>query len=113
MGTIHRSSSAQRASSQAAPHGPAVGIVPDVEYRIGQVTLEPGDVLFAFTDGVTDTRDPSRDLFTDGGCWPSSSNQPTRSQALLDRVDEALHADMAGSDQFDDTHDAGRPTQRP
>ena len=42
--------------AQLEPTGPALGIVPGAEYKIRQVRLEPGDTLFAYTDGVTDAR---------------------------------------------------------
>jgi hypothetical protein len=42
------------------PTGPAVGMLPGVKFKMGQAKLEPGDVLFAYTDGVTDARSPRR-----------------------------------------------------
>jgi phosphoserine phosphatase RsbU/P len=38
--------------------GQAVGIHPSARYTAHAVTLEPGDLLVAFTDGVTDARNP-------------------------------------------------------
>jgi sigma-B regulation protein RsbU (phosphoserine phosphatase) len=43
--------------------GPAVGLWPDAVFTIAGVTLGPGDTLFAYTDGVTEARDPQRDLY--------------------------------------------------
>jgi len=37
--------------------GPAVGLIPDVEYETGEVALEPGDLFVLYTDGVTDAED--------------------------------------------------------
>ena len=42
------------------PTGPAPGMLPNVDYRIGQAQLDPGDILFTFTDGVTDAKNPGR-----------------------------------------------------
>jgi len=40
-----------------ASHGPALGMVPDFEYReSSKMALEEGDVLLAFTDGLTEAR---------------------------------------------------------
>src|SRR5688572_878018 len=36
------------------PTGPAVGMLPNMEFKIKVVTLNPGDSLLLFTDGVTD-----------------------------------------------------------
>jgi serine phosphatase RsbU (regulator of sigma subunit) len=34
--------------------GPVIGLMPDCSYDQGRVTLEPGDVLVAFTDGISE-----------------------------------------------------------
>jgi serine phosphatase RsbU (regulator of sigma subunit) len=46
------------------PTGPAVGILPDSDYRIGRVQFEQGDILVGYTDGVTDARSPVDERFT-------------------------------------------------
>lgn len=34
--------------------GPVIGLLPDVEYTQASVTLKPGDLLVAFTDGISE-----------------------------------------------------------
>jgi sigma-B regulation protein RsbU (phosphoserine phosphatase) len=46
------------------PTGPAVGMLFDSEFEIQQVQLEPGDILIGYTDGVTEARSQSDELFT-------------------------------------------------
>jgi serine phosphatase RsbU (regulator of sigma subunit) len=46
------------------PTGPAVGMLPDSDYRVGRVQLAQGDILVGYTDGVTDARSPLDELFT-------------------------------------------------
>jgi sigma-B regulation protein RsbU (phosphoserine phosphatase) len=46
-----------------ARHGPAVGAVEDIEYREGTMTLEPGDQVLLFTDGVTEAMDTGATLY--------------------------------------------------
>jgi phosphoserine phosphatase RsbU/P len=41
-----------------APTGPAVGLLPDRTFSIGTTRLGTGDLLLAFTDGVTDAGAP-------------------------------------------------------
>jgi sigma-B regulation protein RsbU (phosphoserine phosphatase) len=36
--------------------GPALGVIPHAKFGYKQIQLEPGDILFAYTDGVTDAR---------------------------------------------------------
>jgi len=38
--------------------GPALGMLAGAEYREATLDLAPGDVLLAFTDGLTETRNP-------------------------------------------------------
>ena len=46
------------------PTGPAVGMMPGTRYQIKNVQLESGDILFGFTDGVTEARSPQDALYT-------------------------------------------------
>src|SRR6266852_1364154 len=40
-----------------------VGLVPEAEYIAACLKLEPGDTLFLFSDGVTETMDPDEQMF--------------------------------------------------
>jgi phosphoserine phosphatase RsbU/P len=44
---------------------PALGIDEDAAYREGTTTLEPGDVLVMYTDGVTEALDVRQELFSE------------------------------------------------
>jgi serine phosphatase RsbU (regulator of sigma subunit)/anti-sigma regulatory factor (Ser/Thr protein kinase) len=44
---------------------PALGIDEDAAYREGMTTLEPGDVLVMYTDGVTEALDAREELFSE------------------------------------------------
>jgi serine phosphatase RsbU (regulator of sigma subunit)/DNA-binding LacI/PurR family transcriptional regulator len=47
-----------------SPTAPAVGIIPDGRFELSSLQLEPGEMLFAYTDGVTEARDGEGNLFT-------------------------------------------------
>jgi len=47
-----------------SPTGPAVGMMPGSNYKIGKVQLDHGDILFGYTDGVTEARSPADELYT-------------------------------------------------
>ncbi len=49
------------------PSGPAVGAILDVNYEIRETRLEHGDVLLAFTDGLTDTVNHAGEYFDEKG----------------------------------------------
>jgi len=46
------------------PTGPAVGLWPNTAYDIGEIKMEPGDMLIGYTDGVTEARSPEDVPFT-------------------------------------------------
>ena len=84
------------------PTGPVVGLFPDLEFNIGVVELEPGDMLVAFTDGVLDARSPEGESFGENRlAW--LVQQPAASAAtLLEAIQTNLDLHMAGEEQFDD-----------
>lgn len=49
----------------AKRHGPMAGIVEDLKYQESQIGMQPGDMLFMFTDGVTEAMDQYEQLFSD------------------------------------------------
>ncbi|HQN18786.1 MAG TPA: SpoIIE family protein phosphatase, partial [Syntrophobacteraceae bacterium] len=58
------------ASSEAVeyismPKGMALGVMEDTPYRIARLVLQPGDVFFTYTDGVTEAMDPDGRLFSE------------------------------------------------
>lgn len=46
-----------------APKGVALGVVEDVAYETGTLTLLPGETLVLYTDGATDERNPAGEAF--------------------------------------------------
>ncbi|MBR8834311.1 MAG: SpoIIE family protein phosphatase [Stigonema ocellatum SAG 48.90 = DSM 106950] len=82
--------------------GPAVGIMPNIRFKIQQVQLEPGDILIGYTDGVTEARAPSREFFTTKRLL-SLLEQPTSSvYDLLERIKTNLFSHIDNAQQFDD-----------
>jgi serine phosphatase RsbU (regulator of sigma subunit) len=84
------------------PTGPVVGLMPDSAYDLDKLKFEPGDILFAYTDGVTDARDPAGQLFTEKRLLTVLEQPAPSATALLDRVVANLHTHIASADPFDD-----------
>ncbi len=83
------------------PTGPAVGMLPNINFKIQQVYLQPGDILLGYTDGVPDARCPSGQFFTEKKLV--SLLQPAESAAaLIERIQVSAIAHIASADQFDD-----------
>jgi phosphoserine phosphatase RsbU/P len=84
------------------PTGPAVGMFSDSTFEMDEVILEPGDTLFAFTDGVADTRSPSGARFKDNGILELLQPATHSVQQLLHRVRDRLENFKGDAVQFDD-----------
>ncbi len=84
------------------PTGPAVGMMPNMKFRIQQARLEPGEILIGFTDGVTEAKAPDGSFFGEGKLLPILQQPCNRARDMLDRIEEHLIAHMGDADQFDD-----------
>jgi sigma-B regulation protein RsbU (phosphoserine phosphatase) len=47
-----------------APAGFVVGFQENLQYQSTTIRLKPGEMLFLYTDGVTEAENPSRELFS-------------------------------------------------
>jgi sigma-B regulation protein RsbU (phosphoserine phosphatase) len=52
-----------------------VGLIPDAEYAVSSVTLEAGDTLVLFSDGVTEAMDPDEGMFGRAGLLAALQGQ--------------------------------------
>jgi sigma-B regulation protein RsbU (phosphoserine phosphatase) len=83
--------------------GPAVGIIVDAPFGMKQATLEPGDLLFVYSDGVTDANDPQGKLFEEEQLLTLIQETPAPTAAsLLERVRTRVFNHIGDADQFDD-----------
>ncbi len=80
--------------------GPAVGILVDARFQVAETSLEKGDLLFAFTDGVPDSENPQGLAFGRERILALSPN--LSASELLHQVEKDLHNHMDRTDQFDD-----------
>ena len=86
------------------PTGPAVGAYPELDYKTRTIRLDPGDFLFAYTDGVVDAINEVGEFFTKDRLI-SQLTQPSDSASaklLLEKVKARLYGHMEGAEQFDD-----------
>jgi phosphoserine phosphatase RsbU/P len=82
--------------------GPAVGMMPNMKFKVQQVTLLPGDILIGYTDGVPEAHDPSRKLFGYQRLMTLLQQPVTSAADLLEHVKTDLFLHMQDSPQFDD-----------
>jgi len=80
-----------------------VGMMPDSKYTIGESQLDPGEILFGYSDGVTDARNPAGKMFTEKNMLALLQEKPAESaQELLLRVKTAVSNHIDTADQYDD-----------
>ena len=84
------------------PTGPAVGMAADSVYSLGHARLEPGDTLFAYTDGVVDARSPKGAPFGTSRLHDLLAPDAPSGRGLLETVDRALAEHVGAAEQFDD-----------
>jgi phosphoserine phosphatase RsbU/P len=85
------------------PTGPAVGMLPVFDFGVRETRLDPEDVLFAFTDGATDARDPHGAFFTEPRLLALAGEDVTlTAEGLVTRVEETLLAHISTAAQYDD-----------
>jgi serine phosphatase RsbU (regulator of sigma subunit) len=81
--------------------GPAVGLAVGTKYSVGEVRVEPGEMLFAHTDGLTDTVNPAGEYFELEELVPLFTTDQRLSD-LLDEVQGRLKEYASGTMQIDD-----------
>ena len=88
--------------ARLGPTGPALGLMPDLEFGVESERLVAGETLFAYTDGVVDARDIQDEPFGEERLMALLASEGTAAAGLLDRIDAALSAHITTADQFDD-----------
>jgi len=84
-------------------HGIPLGSLPEAEYGIGKVTLNSGDRIFMYTDGITEAENNSRDLYGEdrmaGILAAHSAESP---QDISFKVLDDIQSFCSGAEQTDD-----------
>lgn len=81
--------------------GPAIGMIAHAAYGVGEVTVECGDTLFAYTDGLTDTTNAAGEYFSQQAFIPLLAGGQTLS-TLLAQIEKQVEGYAAGAHQIDD-----------
>ncbi|HYE13629.1 MAG TPA: SpoIIE family protein phosphatase [Pyrinomonadaceae bacterium] len=90
-------------TEQLGAGGLPLGILPDFDYREGRTQLQPGDVLVAYSDGVTEQQNPSGEEFGTARLQEVIERNIDRSAAAIrDKIEAALSAFAQGTPAGDD-----------
>ena len=82
--------------------GPAVGMIPQATFEYKEMQLEPGLILYAFTDGVTDARSTDEERFTRKRLISLLSQPVETVFDLMQRIGTNLFAHIGKAPQADD-----------
>lgn len=83
--------------------GIVLGVVPEPRFEQRSVTMEPGDVLCFYTDGVTEAMNQRRQLFGDGRLSEVlRRSQHLPPEQIITRITDAVFHFAAGTPQADD-----------
>ncbi len=84
------------------PTGPAVGMFPDLEFRVEQIQMDKGGLLVGFTDGATDAKNSAGELFSEERLLRGIAAPWTSIFSMLFELNTELHKHIGGQNQFDD-----------
>jgi sigma-B regulation protein RsbU (phosphoserine phosphatase) len=84
------------------PTGPAVGPLPQAKFAYKEIQLLPGEILFAYTDGVIDARSPSEERFTKRRLFSLLSQPVNSASELTQKIATNLFAHIGKAPQEDD-----------
>ena len=74
-----------------------------LKYRRGTLTLQPGDEIFLYTDGVTEAEDASGAMFGDAALLSAlNASQAQNMAGLCMDVKRSVDGFVNGAAQFDD-----------
>jgi sigma-B regulation protein RsbU (phosphoserine phosphatase) len=88
-------------SERLTKTGPAVGMLSDVSFAVRRSKLSPGDLLLAFTDGVTEAKGPGGFLGEDRLAAAALARDGSAA-GVVEAVQIAIAEQSAGCEQFDD-----------
>jgi|GEM_PF-595889 len=82
--------------------GPAVGIIPEAIFGKKRCTLAPGDMIYLYTDGITEARGPDGTLFSKERLTKLLSIPAPNAQELIGRISRNVEEHNAGNPPSDD-----------
>ena len=84
------------------PKFPAVGMMPDVDFQFTDVTMEPGDLLMTFTDGVPEAKNQAGEFFSEQRLEAVVLGDHAAAHSTADLLLQNLTAHIGDAKQYDD-----------
>jgi len=93
---------AQGIKASLNPTGPAVGLYPNLEFKTLTITLDPGDTLLIYTDGVTDARNKAGEAFTKKRLMKLLADSFPTAEVMINKIKSRINDHISDENQFDD-----------
>jgi serine phosphatase RsbU (regulator of sigma subunit) len=77
-------------------------MLPDMEFKIEQVALAPGESILLYTDGITDALSPVEEQFAETRLLAASTSAARSAKGRIQDIVSALDAHIADREQYDD-----------
>jgi serine phosphatase RsbU (regulator of sigma subunit) len=84
------------------PTGPALGMFPDLDFAAKKIQLEPGAILFAYTDGVVDAQNLKGEFFTKDRLLSLLNRNIDSVKDLVTFIKKEIEHHTSTTEQFDD-----------
>lgn len=84
------------------PTGPVVGMFTDMNFNVKSVRLNPGDILFAYTDGTTEAKNSSRELFGEESLLRAITSPWSSAFSMQFNLNTFLSRHIGTGEQYDD-----------
>jgi serine phosphatase RsbU (regulator of sigma subunit)/DNA-binding LacI/PurR family transcriptional regulator len=84
------------------PTGMAVGLAQGCSFRKGKITIESGEMLFCFTDGVTEAKNPQGEFFTSDRLMEILKTGKSSAQELIEWIKSSIVVHNQGAAPYDD-----------
>ncbi|HAC64154.1 MAG TPA: serine/threonine protein phosphatase [Cyanothece sp. UBA12306] len=82
--------------------GTPVGMLTDIEFEIKQTSLDSGDILLGYTDGVTEARSKNKEFFTEKRLLEIIQKPFTSAQEILETVKSEVLTYIGDGELSDD-----------
>lgn len=83
--------------------GPPIGLLPGSTYKLGEASLEAGDVVVVYTDGFTEANDPDEEEYgRERLASVCAANHEAPLGQLAEKIEEDLEAFVRGEPYADD-----------
>ena len=85
--------------------GPAIGLFPEAKFEVNEIGFYPGDVLFSYTDGLTDARSPTNiswGIHNLEEAINAENHSSCSAQDLLTNIANKATKHIDTAEQFDD-----------